>query len=155
MIMTLQDERDQAREESADYEGQLVAIHAYRRRARKMTHKSKAQTDLDNDINAMIPKNIKLVGDALDIEQRKAAYVWLIFWCFSTPPSLLKTPKPDFEWNDVQSRFASPENEIAALTAELYAALPLVLHKHIQFQDEAFTKLVGCCYVFYPCHRYG
>ncbi|KAH6880257.1 hypothetical protein BKA70DRAFT_1447436 [Coprinopsis sp. MPI-PUGE-AT-0042] len=142
MIISLQDQRDEAREESAEYEAQLVSIHAYRRRARMLTNQTKVQHDLDNDINAMIPEKVKLVGDALDMEQRKAAYVWIFFWCFSTPPSLLKTPRPEFEWDDVGVRYASPENEIAALTAELYAALPTSLHKHVQFQDEAFKKLV-------------
>ncbi|KAH6867312.1 hypothetical protein BKA70DRAFT_1453447 [Coprinopsis sp. MPI-PUGE-AT-0042] len=146
MIISLQDQRDEAREESAEYEAQLVSIHAYRRRARMLTNQTKVQHDLDNDINAMIPEKVKLVGDALDMEQRKAAYVWIFFWCFSTPPSLLKTPRPEFEWDDVGVRYASPENEIAALTAELYAALPTSLHKHVQFQDEAFKKLfkVSC-----------
>ncbi|KAH6871583.1 hypothetical protein BKA70DRAFT_1451038 [Coprinopsis sp. MPI-PUGE-AT-0042] len=65
-------------------------------------------------------------------------YVLLVF---STPPSLFTTPRPAFAWDNATVRFASPENELAALTAKLYVAVPSVLHDYVRYQNEAFVKL--------------
>ncbi|KAH6885698.1 hypothetical protein BKA70DRAFT_1410469 [Coprinopsis sp. MPI-PUGE-AT-0042] len=108
---------------------------------RQTTKENRARTELDDEISSMIPEDAKKIARALDNGQKTAAYVYLFFWSFSTPPSLFTTPCPVFAWDDSTVWFASPENELAALTAELYVAVPTVFHDYIRYQNEAFVKL--------------
>ncbi|KAH6871584.1 hypothetical protein BKA70DRAFT_1451042 [Coprinopsis sp. MPI-PUGE-AT-0042] len=70
MVVALQEQRDTAREEAAEFECQLISIHAYQRKARKTTKENRARAELDDEISSMIPEDAKKIARALNNGQR-------------------------------------------------------------------------------------
>lgn len=125
-----------------------------RRRARAADNDS---DDEDEEYAGMVPANLLDRAIAIRTGAQKAAHTYVVFWNCSTPRSLTGSPKPSFEWDDVDKRFESEETARRALTAELYQCTPSKFHEFIRFDRDPFCSLV-CpiprCPMYKPSKHY-
>jgi hypothetical protein len=125
----------------SDAQAKLVTIAAFKRRARRATKGDKHKLAALDDTDKYIPKDFRKIAGAITKGAKASGHHFVIFWSYTTPPSLFG-PQPDFEWDDYSARFANAKSMVAGLTAELYAAVPTVLHDYIEHKQEPFLGLV-------------
>lgn len=126
----------------SDAQAKLVTIAAFKRRARRATKGDKNKLAALDDTEKYIPPDFKKMAEAIAKGAKVAAHHFVIFWSYTTPPSLFGHPSPDFEWDDYDSRFANADSMVAGLTAEVYAAIPAVFHDYVEHKQEPFVGLV-------------